>query len=240
MKSSSAAIVTSEMLATLPEPVRRYLEFSGVLGKPLVRTVVVKQTGRIRQSPEKPWMQFRAMESYSIDPPGFVWDAKARRGGLPLFTVRDSYADGKGAMRVKLAGLFPIVNAHGPELDHSSAVRFLNEMMWFPSAYLRPNITWTAIDDSSAEASFVGYGRTVSAKVCFGPDGRITNFLARRYQHTGRDFQLLPWSTPITAYGTFCGLRLPVAGQAIWHLESGDFTYIDLRVEEITYDSDDS
>ena len=52
-------------------------------------------------------MQFRAMESYSIDPPGFVGNAKARRGHFPLFTVQDSYADGKGAMRVKLAGLFP-------------------------------------------------------------------------------------------------------------------------------------
>ena len=56
----------------------------------------------------------------------------------------DSYVEGRGAMRVILTGLFPIVNANGPELDHSSAVRFLNEMMWFPSAFLRPNITWTA------------------------------------------------------------------------------------------------
>ncbi len=237
MKSSSTGTVTPDMLAPFPEPVRRYLEFSGVVGKPLVRSVVVRQTGKIRRSPEKPWMPFRARESYLIDPPGFVWDAKARRGGLPLITVRDSYADGKGAMRVKLAGLFPIVNAHGPELDHSSAVRFLNEMMWFPSAFLRPNLTWTAVDANSAEVSFVAYGKTVSAKICFDPDGRITNFLARRYQHTRKEFQLLPWSTPITGYGTFSGLKLPAAGQAVWHLESGDFTYIDLQVEEITYDS---
>ncbi len=191
----STGVVTAAMLASLPEPVRRYLEFSGVVGKPLIRTVTVKQTGKIRQSSEKPWMRFRATETYSLDPPGFVWKAKAYRGGLPLLTVRDSYVEGRGGMRVRLAGLFPIVNASGPELDHSSAVRFLNEMMWFPSAFLRPNITWTAIDDTSAEV----------------------------------------WSTPITAYGTFCGLRLPAAGQAVWHLESGDFTYIDLRVEEITY-----
>lgn len=225
------------MIANLPEPVRKYLEFTGVVGKPFVNRVTVKQSGRIRQSLQKPWMQFKATESYSIDPPGFIWDARAGYGPFPLLTVRDSYANGQGAMRVNLAGVFPIVNARGPEMDHSSAVRFLNEMMWFPSAFLRPNVAWTAIDDSSAEVSFTAFGRAVSAKLCFAPDGRITSFVARRYQHTGTEFELLPWSTPITAYGTLCGLRLPFAGQAVWHLESGDFTYIDLRVEEITYDS---
>jgi hypothetical protein len=42
------------------------------------------------------------------------------------------------------------------------------------------------------------------------------------------------------AYGEFCGLRLPSAGEAVWHLALRDFTYIDLRVEEIKYESDDS
>jgi hypothetical protein len=82
--------------------------------------------------------------------------------------------------------------------------------------------------------------RTVSAKLFFDPDGRITNFFARRYQDIGTDSEPTLWSTPITAYRTFCGLRLPAAGQAVWHLESGDFTYMDLRVDEITYDSDGS
>ncbi len=180
-------------------------------------------------------MRFRATETYSLDPPGFVWKAKAYRGGLPLLTVRDSYVEGRGGMRVRLAGLFPIVNASGPELDHSSAVRFLNEMMWFPSAFLRPNITWTAIDDTSAEVSLTDQGRSVSGKLYFAPDGRPTNFISRRYKDIGTGSEPQLWSTPITAYGTFCGLRLPAAGQAVWHLESGDFTYIDLRVEEITY-----
>jgi hypothetical protein len=237
MDSSSTAIITSEMLASLPAAVRKYLEFSGVVGKPLVNTVTVKQTGRIRQSPEEPWMQFRATETYSLDPPGFIWNAKAYRSGFPLFTVQDSYVKGRGGMRVRLAGLFPVVNGNGNELDHSSAVRFLNEMMWFPSAYLRPNITWTAIDDSSAKASFTAFGRTVSAELSFAPDGRITNFFATRYKDTRTDIEPTPWSTPVTAYGEFCGLKIPVAGQAVWHLPSGDFTYIDLRVEEITYDS---
>lgn len=239
MNPSSAVIITRDMLVGLPVPVRRYLKFSGILGTPMVRTVTVKQTGRIRTATEKPWMRFRAKESYSVDPPGFVWNATARYGPLPLLTVRDSYVDGKGAVKVKLANLFSLVDAHGPQVDYSSAVRFLSEVVWFPSAFLRPNFTWTAIDDASAEVSFTAFGTTVSGKLCFAPDGRPTNFVSKRYQDTRPGSEAQLWSTPATAYGTFCGLHLPIAGQAVWHLKSQDFTYIDLQVDEVTYDSDD-
>lgn len=236
----SAAIVTSEMLAGLPELVRRYLQFSGVLGKPIVRKVIVRQTGRIRTGPEKPWMRFRATESYSLDPPSFVWSAVAGYGSIPLLTVRDSYVEGKGAVRVKLANLFSLVDARGPQVDYSSAVRFLSEVVWFPSAFLRSNFAWTAIDDTSAEVSFTAFGRTVSGKLCFAPDGKPTNFISKRYKDTAPDSEAQPWSTPATAHGIIDGFNLPIAGQAVWHLESGDFTYIDLRVDAITYDSGDS
>lgn len=97
---NTAAIVTPEMLAGLPTPVRQYMNYSGVVGMPLVRSVIVKQAGRIRLGPEKRWMQFRATESYSVDPPSFTWDARVGYGRLSLLAVRDSYVDGKGAVRV--------------------------------------------------------------------------------------------------------------------------------------------
>jgi len=234
------AIVTPEMLRGLPSSVQRYLEFSGVVGRPIVRTVTVKQTGRIRLGPEKRWMRFRAMESYSVDPPGFTWDARVGYGRFPLLTVRDSYVEGKGAVRAKLVNLFSVVDASGPQVDHSSAVRFLSEVVWFPSAFLRPDFTWTAIDETSAEVSFTAYGRTVSGKLCFTADGRPTNFVSRRYKDVGPDSKPQLWSTPATGYGRLCGLNLPIAGQGVWHLESGDFTYIDVQVDEITYDPDDT
>ena len=155
-------------------------------------------------------MQFKATESYTIDPPGFVWET-AKCGWLPLLTVRDSYAGGKGSVRVKLAGLFPVIDAHGLEVDYSSAVRFLSEMVWFPSAFLLPNIAWTAIDNSSAQVSLSAYGRTVSGKLWFEADGRATNFVAKRYRDT-TDSDPTLWSTPATAHGTLCGFTLPVAG----------------------------
>ena len=236
---TTAAIVTPEMLAGLPTPVQRYMNFSGVVGRPLVKSAVVKQTGRIRLGPEKRWMQFRATESYSVDPPSFTWDARVGYGRLSFLAVRDSYVDGKGAVRVRLANLFQLLKATGPKMDHSSAVRFLSEVVWFPSAFLGKDFAWTAIDESSAEVFFTAYGRSVSGRLYFAADGRPTNFVARRYKDV-RDSEPLLWSTPATANGSFCGLTLPSRGQAVWHLESGDFTYIEVQVEEIRYDTSSS
>jgi hypothetical protein len=33
------------------------------------------------------------------------------------------------------------------------------------------------------------------------------------------------------------GLRLPVSGEGIWHLDAGDFSYIRLRLTELEYDT---
>jgi hypothetical protein len=48
---NNPAIVTAEILAGLPAPVQRYKNFSEVVGRPLVKSVIVKQTGRIRLGP---------------------------------------------------------------------------------------------------------------------------------------------------------------------------------------------
>jgi len=50
------------------------------------------------------------------------------------------YRDGKGNMQIKLGTIFPIANATGEEMDQGSMMRYLNEMMWFPTAFLRENI----------------------------------------------------------------------------------------------------
>ena len=65
-------MVTPEMLKDLPQPVQRNLDYIGVVGKPWVDTVHLKQTGRFRQGLERPWMPMVAEQSYTTNPPGFV------------------------------------------------------------------------------------------------------------------------------------------------------------------------
>ena len=231
--SEREALVTAEMLQDLPEPVQRYLKYSGVVGKPIVRSIHLKQVGRIRQNAQQPWMEFVADEYYTVAPPAFIWRAKAKAAGLPLVRVRDKYANGSGNMLVTMGGILNMVDAKGAEIDQGSMMRYFNEMMWFPTAFLGDNVSWKAIDDNSVEATFTDSGKSINAKIYFDEDGRLVNFIARRY----RDADLETWSTPITEYGEFEGLKLPVRGQGVWNLSSGDLIYIELQLTEVEYNT---
>ena len=39
-------------------------------------------------------------------------------------------------------------------------------------------------------------------------------------------------------HGVLEGLRLPIAGAAVWKLKNGDFPYIELDVTDVKYDED--
>ncbi len=229
-------VVTEEMLADLPEPARRYLHCAGVVGRPLVRTVHLRQKGMMRPGPGQPWMALDAEEWYSVHPPGFVWDGTLHMGPIPVGRARDMYLDGKGHMLVKVASLFTVVDATGEEMDQGSMMRYLSEMIWFPTAFLGDNVSFEAVDDSSVRVTLTDHGRTATATLCVDEEGRLTEFVAKRYRFVRERRDLEIWSTPITGYGAFEGLRLPVRGKAAWKLPEGDFEYIELTITELRYD----
>jgi hypothetical protein len=234
---SEKRIITPDMLERIPEPARRYLNFTGVIGYPWIDTVRLKQVGTFRLGSERPWMPFTAEETYTTDPPGLTWQARFKLAGLPLLRARDRYEAGHGHMYGKLAGLFTVFDARGEELDQATMIRYLNEIMWFPTAFLGENIEWEERDEHSARVTFSDGGRSVSAEIFVDAAGRLTNFSAMRYREIDGSFSLDPWSTPMTGYGDFAGLKLPARGQAVWHLPSGDLPYADLEVTEIAYNS---
>jgi hypothetical protein len=225
------------MLEHLPEPVQRYLTYTGVLGFPWIETVHLRQLGTFRQGADRPWMPFTADESYTTDPPSLTWNARFKLAGLPLLRARDRYEQGHGHMYGKLAGLITVFDARGEELDQATMLRYLNEIMWFPTAFLAENITWAERDDSSARVTFTDGGRSVSADMFFSTEGRLTDFTAMRYREIDGEFSLDPWSTPMTGYGELAGLKLPTQGRAVWHLPEGDLPYADLEVTEVSYNS---
>jgi len=228
-------IITEDILKHLPEVVQRYLTYTGVVGYPWINTVRLKQTGKFRQGLDRPWMPVTAEEFYTIKPPSLVWNARFKLFGLPLLRAKDRYENGHGHMFGKLAGVFTIFDATGEELDQATMIRYLNEIMWFPTAFLGDNISWEGIDEHSARVIFTDAGRSVSAEMYFDALGRLTNFTTMRYREIQGEFSLDPWSTPITGYGELAGLKLPIKGQAVWNLPSGDLPYADLEITEIEY-----
>ena len=228
--------ITPEMLATLPAPIQRYMEYTGVVGKQIPTSVAVKYTGQFRQSLEQPWMPMVAEQRYTTDPASFEWQAKFKMMGIPILRVTDRYEQGKGSMRGKLAGIFTIFDAKDHKaLDQGSMMRYLNEVMWFPTAYFSEKFAWQAIDDASAQITYTDFGRSISATLFIDAEGKLTNFIGERYRELNGEYTLDKWSTPITSYAEFNGLRLPGGGTGTWLLPEGELTYIELSLQELHY-----
>ncbi len=137
-------LVTEEMLKNLPEPVQRYLNFTGVVGSPWIKTVRLKQVGKFRTGADRPWMPVTAEEIYTTDPPSLTWNARFKIAGLPLLRAKDRYESGQGHMFGKLLGFYTVFDIKGKELDQATMLRYLNEIIWFPTAFLGDNISWQA------------------------------------------------------------------------------------------------
>ena len=236
-RPSHPSLVTEEMLAGLPEPAQRYLRYAGVVGRPLVDTVRVRQRCRMRTAPNGMSFPLVAEQWYRVEPPGFIWDATVPIGCIPVVRGRDAYIEGRGLLTIKAGSLIPFVDATGPEMDQASLLRHLSEMAWFPSAFLRDRISWEAIDDSTVRVSITDGNLTATGTAEIDTEGRLVAFRAERHAMVGKAFELRPWTAPTYAYGEFEGLRLPVRGAAVWTLADGtELPYIEVELTDVEYD----
>jgi hypothetical protein len=230
-------VVSEKLLGGLPEPVQRYLRYTGVVGKPFARRVYLRQRGRVRLGSGQAWIPLHAQQWYSVRPPGFVWDATMRVAGIPVGRARDMYQEGQGQMLVKVASLITVADGKGEEMDQGSMMRYLSEMMWFPTAFLEDNISFEGIDATSAHVTLTDQGKTASGTLFVDAAGRLTNFAARRYAITGGRGDLRIWSAPVTGYGELAGLKLPAGVKAVWKLAEGDLEDINVTLTELHYDA---
>lgn len=236
---SNNEIITEAELAGLPDIVQRYLRYTGIAGKEKINTVRLKQKGTLRQSPEDSWKSITAVEYFSVDPPAFVWMGQMAAGPFSIVSARDSYLSKHGRMFIKMLGVKTIGDVQGEEMDYSSLVRYLNEMMWFPTVFLNDNIHWEAIDNDSARVTITDDDKSASAILYFDEKGAITNFVGDRYHEVNGVYVKDRWETPITEYGEFNGLKLPIKGYALWKMDSGDFSYINIEITDIEYNRSD-
>jgi hypothetical protein len=75
------------------------------------------------------------------------------------------------------------------------------------------------------------------AEFRFDAEGRLADFRADRYRAVGSEFEMTPWSTPISEHARFHGVELPSYGSAVWDLDDGVYEYIKIRATDVRYSS---
>jgi hypothetical protein len=228
-------VVTPDELRSLPEPVAKWLEASGVVGRPRAATVRLHQRGDIRTKPDAPWMPVRAEQYFSIDPPGFVWKVDATMMWVVPIAGRDRYVGGHGEMLIKAASLVNVVKAADEAIDLGAMLRYLAEVIWFPSAALTPYISWEPIDATHARATIRYAGRSAPAVFTFDGRGRAVRFDAERPLGGGKDAKITPWFGASSDWRTFEGIEVPTRGEVGWQLPSETFIYYRWEILDVEF-----
>lgn len=225
--------LTEDDLAGLPAPVQRWLRYSRVVGMERPATIRLKQVGQFRTGEGQAWMPFEAEQYFTTDPPGYIWSVTMQMAPLVTIRGRDRYMDGTGEIEMRVLSLIPVADKSGGSLNQGALLRYLAEIGWFPAAAVSPYITWQRLDDNAARATISHGGVTTSGLFSFNAQGQLLAVVADRYDDTRNT--LVRWSGINRAYGELGGVPVPVEGEAIWHYDSGDFSYIRLRVTNIEY-----
>jgi hypothetical protein len=226
-------------LERLPAPVRRWMGESGATTRPRIATARLRQKGTLRMKPEGPWMPIAAEQYFSVDPPAFVWRVDSKMMRVLPIAGRDRYAGGRGRMLIKAGSIVPIVDAADAKIDQGAMLRYLGEIIWFPSAALGPSISWEPVDAKHARATLRDAGASVSAVFTFDGHGRVIRFDAQRYLGGGDDAKLTPWFASCTSWRRFEGIEVPSAGEVGWELPAGPFIYFRWEILDLAFNRTD-
>ena len=231
--------VTETDVAPLPDPVRRYLRRTGVVGEERVRSMRVRFRGFLRGGPAEPWMPIVADQySFFEGEPTRLFHIQASRVGVP-FEAFHRFVGPNATFTVKLASLVKIVDARGPEMDRSETVTFFNDMVLLaPATLLSPAIRWEAVDDRTVRATYTQGAQAVRAELRFDADGDLVESTSddrSMASKDGRSFREARWTTPVSDYTVYGSHRLAGRGSAVWTLPEGAFEYARFELVEVEY-----
>ncbi|HBW38722.1 DUF6544 family protein [Desulfosporosinus sp. BICA1-9] len=230
-------VVSENDLNGLPSPVQNWMQNSQIVGKEKIVSARTKQEVTLRLKENQPWMNAQVEQYFRIDEPGFIWAVDIKMAPLLHIVGRDKYIEGRGNILIKLLFLKTVADGSGKEIDQGALLRYLAEIMWFPTAALSEYIQWEGIDSNSAKATMSYMGVTASGVYTFSEKGEILSFVAQRYGDFDGEYRMETWSCAMKKYKEFDGFKVPSQGNITWKLKTGDFEWYHFEVKEMEYNN---
>lgn len=230
-------ILTESDIAALPFPVRRYVARSGALGRPRPRAVTAGFEARMWRRPGSAPLHLRTHQTNRLDVPERHFFLEGTMLGLPVRGLH-TYDSARATMLVRVAGLFPVARAQGELLDRAETVTILNDLcILAPGALVDDRLSWTEIDSSTVDVSFVNGPHRVRARLVFDAQGDLANFISDDRAALQDDGSLKPmrWSTPLEGWRDVGGRRIPSRGRTVYDYPEGPFTYGEFDLESVDW-----
>ncbi len=216
--------ISEANLEPLPEAAQRYLRFMRVVGRPRDWSFRLGFVGRFRRSRDERWMRCEAWQYNTRLSLARIFHLQLRFFGVIPVLGRDTYAEGRGRMLIRLFDLITVGDGTGEAYDVGELVTYLNDgVMIAPTLLLVPEVQWHGVDERSFELSLADHGRAVRAKVIIDERGAPVDFeTTDRFYADPKDpakATRCRWTTPIAGWQEVGGRTLPTAGKAVWHPE---------------------
>lgn len=224
----------------LPEPARRYFNFSIAPASPIVSAVELDMTGELGLgSLDDPRYSPMTAQQILALPHGLVW-----RVQTSTISGSDGATSTSSWTKFWLFGLIPVVRVANNEDHHRSAFgRVVAEGAFWTPAMLLPSdsVRWEAIDENTARAIVSSVGFEQNVDVTVAQDGQPTHVVISRWsnENPSREYQLQPFGGYLNDFRRFGGYMLPTSVQGGNHFGTDKyFPFFKAKISEIRFVAD--
>ncbi len=223
----------------LPSCVQRYLKKAVPEGHSIIASATLTQEGKFRLGDATaPWSDLTAQQTFTVNPPGFVWDAGITIAPFVKAQVIDMYSGGKGVLRAKVLSSITVADDGGTtELNTGELMRYLAEAVWLPTAYLPgQGVRWSEVSHNKAKATIEDEGNKASLLFTFNENDVVERVHSEgRYRSVDGSYQKTSWTGFFSNYEKRDGLLIPTKGLVQWDLDDGALPYWKGTITNIEY-----
>lgn len=219
----------------LPYQIENYLLYTKTKEAKVSR-FKLSMSGQMRQTVDEAFNEVKVTQETFLSSGSRLFLMEMKYKGLMVRGIHD-YNTQYAQMKIKVLDFFTVVNEKNDIMHKAETVTYLNDLCIFaPSSLKYENVTFKEIDEYTVSVSLTKHGYTVSAELHFDEDYRLVNFVSfDRYMVIDGEYKKTRWETPLTEYKMQGDYYLPYLGSAIWVMEDGNFEYIKLIIDEVTY-----
>jgi uncharacterized protein DUF6544 len=233
-----AEVVTENDLRDLPEPLARFIRFSGAIGRPRISSVRLVHGGRFKPGIGRPWMRVRGEYFITTPRPSFSW--WGRIGPMPGLSVVavDSYAGGRGRMLVRALSAFRLVDDRSANVSQSAFGRCVAELTMAPTFFLdRRYVSAVQSGDNQVRCTVRDGVFQSDADLHVNRDGSLDRVVVMRlFDRGGGKATLERFTGKSSDWKDAGGRMLASRMDGFWNLAEGDLHYVSFEMEHAEYE----
>lgn len=230
-------MITIDDLNSCPEPVRRYLTKSGVVGKHRKTFAHITHTGEFRMKAKQKWFPIKGDYKFQPEARIFTWKAAIKLFPFVFISVKDEYKKGIGRSLVKFESLFTMAHQTGPEASESSLGRLLVEFVLIPTALVpSQTIRWEAMDSNQARVILNDHKFQVSAVFEFDDQGQLVKTSIERFGNFDGKMKKNLFVCELSNFKLFEDLLIPTDITGSWAFTKETFHWLHFKISSAHFE----